>query len=73
MKVQTKNKNSGHGYVLAIVKDLQEEIDELIKSFLNVDEKNVQCVLKQQVKLEKKTASHNIPNFSFLTSYILFL
>ena len=42
----------------AIVKDLQEEINELIKSFLNVDEKNVQCVLKQQVKLAKKTASH---------------
>ena len=49
-----QNKNSGYEPVLATVKDLQEEINELRKSFLNVDEKSVQVVLKQQVKLAKK-------------------
>ena len=45
---------ANRGHVLATVKGLQEEMDELRRLFLTVDEKNVQCVLKKQVKLAKK-------------------
>jgi len=46
--------NTNRGHVLATVKGLQEEMNELRRLFLTVDEKNVQCVLKKQVKLAKK-------------------
>ena len=48
------NSIRGHGHVLATVKGLQEEMNELRRLFLSVDEKNVHFVLKKQVKLSKK-------------------
>ena len=44
----------GHIQVLAIMKDLQEEMNELRRLFLTDDEKSVQSLLKRQVKLAQK-------------------
>ena len=50
----------GHSQVLANVKDLQEEMNELRKLFLGVDEKSAQSLLKRQVKLAKKILTTGI-------------
>ena len=49
-----QNQTRGHEHVMAKVKDLQEEMNELKKLFLSFDEKSVESVLKKQVKLAKK-------------------
>ena len=51
---EVPNATRGHSQVLATMKDLQEEMNELRRLFLSVDEKSAQSLLKRQVKLAQK-------------------